>query len=299
MALRATDAKNRFLSHTSHELRTPLNSILGFTQLLGMSDLGEEDHDSAARILTAGRHLLALINELIDIARIESGDLNLSLEPVSVLPLVEEASQLMSPLAAERTIDITFRCEHPALAVYADRQRLSQVIVNLTSNAVKYNRHNGSIAISCEAQGLDEVTIDISDTGPGLLPDELERMFVPFERLGAGNTPVEGTGIGLPLSRALTEAMGGRLSATTVPGDGSTFTITVPRAPDLAPYVSSEPVHPSLRHAPEPADQRIAVLYIEDNPANIEVVSRYMGLRMDATLTFARTRQSGHPPGTN
>ena len=234
-----------------------------------------------------------MINEPIDIARIESGDLNLSLEPVSVLPLVEEASQLMSPLAAERTIDIAFRCEHPALTVFADRQRLSQVVVNLTSNAVKYNRHNGSIAISCQAQGLDEVTIAISDTGPGLLPDELERMFVPFERLGAGNTPVEGTGIGLPLSRALAEAMGGRLSATTVPGEGSTFTITVPRAPDLAASVSSETEHPTLRRPPEPADQRIAVLYIEDNPANIEVISRYMGLRMDATLTFARTGRAG------
>jgi signal transduction histidine kinase/CheY-like chemotaxis protein len=293
VALRATDAKNRFLSHTSHELRTPLNSILGFTQILGMSDLSDEDHDSAERILTAGRHLLALINELIDIARIESGDLNLSLEPASVLPLVEEASQLMSPLAAERTIEISFRCENPALAVFVDRQRLSQVLVNLISNAIKYNRHNGSIAITCQAQDPDEVTIDVSDTGPGLLPDELERMFVPFERLGAGNSSVEGTGIGLPLSRALSEAMGGRLSATTVPGEGSTFTITVPRAPDLAPSVPTAPEHPTLRRALEPAGRRITVLYIEDNPANIEVISRYMNLRLDATLTSARTGRRG------
>jgi signal transduction histidine kinase len=133
-AMRPSQAKNTFLSSTSHELRTPLNAILGFTQLLQLSELGDEDSDSVGRILAAGRHLLALINELIDIARIESGDLSLSLEPVSVRPLIQPGT-------------------HPALAVYADRQRLSQVLVNLISNAVKYNHRGGSITISCAEEG--------------------------------------------------------------------------------------------------------------------------------------------------
>ena len=150
-ALDATHAKNVFLSHTSHELRTPLNAILGFTQLLEMSDLSEEDRDSVQRILSAGRHLLALINEVIDIARIESGDVSLSIEPVAVLPLIEEVSHLMAPLATERSIEIVRHCPLRDLAVRASRDRFVQILVNLVSNAVKYNRSGGSVTITCQA----------------------------------------------------------------------------------------------------------------------------------------------------
>ena len=209
-ALTATQAKTAFLSNTSHELRTPLNSVLGFTQLLELSDLSDEDRDSVERILGAGRHLLALINELIDIARIESGELNLSVEPVSVLPLVEEASRLLAPLAAERAVAIVQHCAYPALTASADRQRFSQILVNLISNAVKYNHRGGTITITSQEAGTDQVSVVISDTGPGILQKDLDRIFVPFERLGAELTPIEGTGIGLPLARALTEAMGGQ-----------------------------------------------------------------------------------------
>jgi signal transduction histidine kinase len=142
-AMQATRAKNSFLSRTSHELRTPLNSVLGFAQLLQLSELSAEDRDGVERILGAGRHLLALINELIDIARIESGDLGLSLEPVLVRPLIGECAQLMAPIAAARSIRIIQDCAHPALAVCTDRQRLAQVLVNLISNAVKYNHPAG------------------------------------------------------------------------------------------------------------------------------------------------------------
>jgi signal transduction histidine kinase len=189
-AMRATQAKNSFLSSTSHELRTPLNSILGFAQLLQLSELSEDDSDGVDRILGAGRHLLALINELIDIARIESGDLGLSLEPVSVRPVIEESCRLMTPIAADRSIRIIRDCAHPALAAFVDRQRLAQVLVNLISNAVKYNHKDGSITISCAEEGTGQVTIVVSDTGPGLAPDDLERIFVPFERLGAERTAV-------------------------------------------------------------------------------------------------------------
>ena len=169
VAVKATQAKNSFLSSTSHELRTPLNSILGFAQLLQMSDLSDEDSDGVERILLAGHHLLALINELIDIARIESGDLSLSLEPVLVHSVIEEISQLMAPIAAERSIRIIQHCARPALAVRADRQRLSQVLVNLVSNAVKYNHRDGSITISGQEEDPGQASIMVSDTGPGIV----------------------------------------------------------------------------------------------------------------------------------
>jgi signal transduction histidine kinase len=255
VALRATRAKNTFLANTSHELRTPLHAILGFTQLLELSDLSEEDQDSAARILGAGRHLLTLINDLIDIAGIESGDLSLVLEPVCIPALVEEASRLMAPLAAERSIHIVRHCASRALAARADRQRLSQILVNLISNAVKYNRPGGTITITCQPAGISQASVVVSDTGPGLSPDDIERVFVPFERLGAERTATEGSGIGLPLARALTEAMSGQLSAASVLGAGSAFTVTLPRAQDVigVPPPAAASSAPAPRRAPPAA----------------------------------------------
>jgi signal transduction histidine kinase/ActR/RegA family two-component response regulator len=298
-AVSATQAKNAFLSSTSHELRTPLNSVLGFTQLLEMSDLSDEDRDSVGRILGAGRHLLALINELIDIARIESGELSLSVEPVAVLPLIEEASSLMGPLAAERSIQIVHHCPYPTLAASADRQRFSQILVNLLSNAVKYNRRGGSITITCREEGAGQASVVISDTGPGLSADDLRRIFVPFERLGAEQTGIEGTGIGLPLARALAEAMGGHLDASSVAGEGSAFTITLPRAPDVAPVAAhrtplGSPAPPQLETGTTIGDGTIIdVLYIEDNPANVEVVSRFLRGRPGIRLTTATSGRAG------
>jgi signal transduction histidine kinase/DNA-binding response OmpR family regulator len=301
-AVTATQAKNAFLSATSHELRTPLNSILGFTQLLEMSDLSDEDHDSAERILAAGRHLLALINELIDTARIESGDLSLSLEPVAIHALAEEAAQLMGPLAAERTIQITTTCTPPGLAAHVDRQRLSQVLVNLISNAVKYNRRGGAITITCHDHFPALATIVVTDTGPGIAPADLDRIFQPFERLEAAQTTIEGTGIGLPLARSLTQAMKGNLTATSTPGQGSAFTITLRRATDITgPEAGPEP-EPGLATAPaapgparpEPvAETSLHVLYIEDNPANVDVVSRFLAHRRGTTLHTTVTGQEG------
>ena len=250
-ALAATRAKNSFLSSTSHELRTPLNSILGFAQLLQMSELSAEDGDGVERILGAGRHLLALINELIDIARIESGDLSISLEPILVRPVIEEASQLMAPLAAERSIRIIQECTHPALAIHADRQRVSQVLVNLISNGVKYNHQDGSVTISCRAESSNEAVIVVSDTGPGLPPENIERIFVPFERLGAERTDVEGTGIGLPLARALTKAMHGQLTVSSAPGQGSAFSLRLPRVPDLIPVPAPSVTPAPVRAGPQ------------------------------------------------
>jgi signal transduction histidine kinase/ActR/RegA family two-component response regulator len=293
-AVQATQAKNSFLSSTSHELRTPLNSILGFAQLLQMSGLSADDSDGVDRILGAGHHLLALINELIDIARIESGDLSLSLEPVLVWPLIEETSQLMAPLAAERSIQIIQDCAHPAITVCADRQRFAQVLVNLISNAVKYNRQGGTITISCQDDSASQASIVVSDTGPGISPENIERIFVAFERLGAEQTEVEGTGIGLPLARTLTDAMHGQLTASSVPGQGSAFALILPRVPDLV-HVPAPDLPPAALTAGgrAPAGARVRVLYIEDNPANIEVVSRFLQSKPNITLTTETSGRAG------
>jgi signal transduction histidine kinase/ActR/RegA family two-component response regulator len=290
-AMRATQVKNSFLSSTSHELRTPLNSILGFAQLLQLSELTAEDNDGVDRILGAGRHLLALINELIDIARIESGDLGLSLEPVLVRPVIEETCQLMAPIAAERSIRISTDCLHPALTAFVDRQRLAQILVNLISNAVKYNHRNGSITVSCRQEGADLVAIVVSDTGPGLAADDLERIFLPFERLGAERTAVEGTGIGLPLAKALAEAMRGQLTVSSVLGQGAAFTVSLNRAPDLVQIPRPSPAPGSLAVAP--AEAGLSILCIEDNPANVEVVARYLRGRPGTRLLSAISGRVG------
>ena len=293
-AMTATRAKTSFLSSTSHELRTPLNSILGFTQLLQMSELSDEDSDAVERILGAGRHLLTLINELIDIARIESGDLSLSLEPVLIRPLIEECSQLMAPIAAERSIRIIQHCPHPALATHADRHRLSQVLVNLISNAVKYNHRGGTITIACREEIAGHASIVVSDTGPGISAENIERIFVPFERLGAEQTVVEGTGIGLPLARALTEAMHGGLTASSVLGKGSAFTVSLPRAPDLVHIPAPGLAKASPAAGPHaPAGASISVLYIEDNPANVELVTRFLRGKPNIRLRSEASGRAG------
>jgi signal transduction histidine kinase/ActR/RegA family two-component response regulator len=295
-ALKANQAKNAFLSSTSHELRTPLNSILGFTQLLELSDLGAEDRDSVQRILAAGRHLLALINELIDIARIESGELSVSLEPVSVSALLADVSQLMQPLADERGIELMQRCTRPGLAVYADWQRLWQIMVNLVSNAVKYNRRGGSITVTCDEHEDGKVAIAVADTGPGLSDEDLDKIFVPFERLSAEQSDVEGTGIGLPLARALARVMQGELMATSTVGQGSTFTVKLRRAQDMTSVpgqASRSASQASAGRAEPPRKPTLTLLYIEDNPANVEVVARYLAGRERARLLIAVSGAEG------
>jgi signal transduction histidine kinase/CheY-like chemotaxis protein len=293
-AVTATQAKNAFLSSTSHELRTPLNAVLGFAQLLQLSDLNQEDQEGVERILAAGHHLLALINELIDIARIESGEFSLSVEPVAVQPVVEETCQLMAPLAADRSITISQPSPPPGLAVKADRQRLRQILVNLLSNAIKYNRPGGTITITCQASSPDQASLTVADTGPGVSAADLDRIFDPFERLGAEQTAIEGTGIGLPLARAFAEAMRGHLTVASIPGEGTTFTITLPRTQDLAQVPADVHGVPAPRIAPDDSDvESIHVLYIEDNPANIEVVTRFLKTRPSMRLQSVTSGQAG------
>jgi len=223
---RANLAKSEFLSKMSHELRTPLNAILGFGQLLELDDLTSEQSESVHHMLRGGRHLLELINEVLDISRIESGNLSLSPEPVDLLEVVKDIVDLIRPLAAERQLTIQVLAPpDPDLTVQADRQRLKQVLLNLASNAVKYNRHAGTIRVACQATPDGRVVVAVQDTGPGLSADKMARLFNPFDRLGAEETQVQGTGMGLALSKGLMEAMGGDLTAESVEGKGTTFTV--------------------------------------------------------------------------
>jgi signal transduction histidine kinase len=232
---RANTAKSEFLSRMSHELRTPLNAILGFGQLLQLDDLDDDQAESVDHILRAGQHLLGLINEVLDLARIESGHLALSPEAVGVFEVIKDTVDLIGPLAAERAL--TINAPSPpecAWTVHADRQRLKQVLLNLASNAVKYNRHGGSISFTCHAGDDGRVRIAVADTGPGIPADKLPRLFTQFDRLGAEHSKVEGTGIGLVLAKRLAEAMGGGLTVDSVEGQGTTFTLELSLAMEPA-----------------------------------------------------------------
>jgi signal transduction histidine kinase len=229
-AERANRAKSAFLSRMSHELRTPLNAVLGFGQLLEVDQLSEEQRQSVQQILKGGKHLLDLINEALDIAGIEAGRISLTREPVLVEDAMTDAIDLIQPLAADR--GVTLRVEVPSDIAYvlADRQRMRQVLLNLLSNAVKYNRPIGTVTIGCRRESADWARIEISDDGPGIAPQDVERLFVPFERLGADGSGVEGTGLGLALSMDLAKAMGGSLGVKSTLGQGSTFWFALPVA---------------------------------------------------------------------
>src|SRR6266436_6599308 len=222
---RANQAKSEFLSRMSHELRTPLNAILGFAQLLEMDAASAEQRESVEQILRGGRHLLGLINEVLDISRIEAGRLQLSLEPVPVQETVRQAIELVQPSAAEAHVTVRAEAIGEALHVQADRQRLQQVLLNLLSNGVKYNRAGGTVTVACRETTARWLRIEVTDTGQGITADKLARLFTPFDRLGAEASAVEGTGLGLALSKSLVEAMGGTLKVRSEPEVGCTFSV--------------------------------------------------------------------------
>ncbi len=223
----ASRAKSEFLSRVSHELRTPLNAILGFAQLMRMDELSTSHGESVDQILTAGQHLLGLVDEILDISRIEAGDMTLDIRTTPAMEAVREMAALVQPLADERRVEVLVQDPGPGLEVWADTRRLRQILLNLLSNAVKYNREGGTVSIAGTTEP-DQVRIDITDTGPGMTEDELARVFAPFDRLEASASSVEGTGLGLSVSRGLAEAMGGSLAAVSTPGVGSTFTLLLP-----------------------------------------------------------------------
>jgi PAS domain S-box-containing protein len=261
----ASKAKSDYLSRMSHELRTPLAAIIGFADLLLLDERGRGRQGLEA-ILRAGEHLLAIVDDILDIARIESGKLTLSLEPVSLVPLVEECCHLIAVSAEARGIRLS--CEVPGTWVLADEHRLNQVILNLLSNAVKYNREGGEIVVSAVDRPGGRVRIAIRDTGEGIERDQMELLFRPFQRLGAERAGIKGTGLGLALSRQLAEAMGGSIGARSRPGTGSTFWIDLQRCAE--PAAEQPDVRDLLVPAAPVADR--TVLYVEDNLASVEVI---------------------------
>ena len=219
-------AKSEFMSRMSHELRTPLNSVIGFSQLLQMESNDPDVLRMLGHINNSGQHLLNLIDEILDISRIESGRIIVTLRAVSLDDLVRDCVGIITLQAAERGIEVEVRDITEAL-VRADKQRLRQVLLNLLSNAIKYNLPKGHVHVSTEVTG-DLVRISVTDTGLGISPDMVERLFIPFDRLNIEATGIEGTGLGLALSKNLTEAMGGTLTFDSTPGKGSIFTIQLP-----------------------------------------------------------------------
>jgi signal transduction histidine kinase/CheY-like chemotaxis protein len=273
---RATQAKNEFLSRMSHELRTPLNAILGFAQLLELDELDSRQRDNVAHIVSGGRHLLDLINEVLEISRIETGSMSPVIEPVNASAMVREAIELVSPLAAQRGIELSAPVNSAeAIWLAADQQRLKQVLLNLLANAVKYNRDGGSVTVRIKQQD-GRGRILVTDTGQGIPQDQLPKLFIPFERLGAEATGVEGTGLGLVLALRLCEAMNGTLGVESQPWIGSTFHVELPLAEapaETAPEVLPSrpvPAGPLPVHSSGPR----RVLYIEDDTANAHLMSQ-------------------------
>lgn len=286
-AERASRAKSDFLSRMSHELRTPMNAILGFGQLLELAELSGEDAENVEQILRAGRHLLELINEVLDVVRIESGTLALSIEPVEVGQVLSESLDLVRVAASDRGLTVRTPDRLNGAMVVADRQRLKQVLVNLLSNAVKYNREHGLIEVTWRPRPPDPtrddapeqgwLRVEVRDTGTGIPAEHLDDVFTPFERLGAEGTGVEGSGVGLSLTRTLVEAQGGRIGVVSELGVGSTFWVDLPAAPPVAAAPSAALVEPTH-----------TVLYVEDNPSNIMLVRRVLARRPHVRLVVVQ-----------
>ena len=291
-AERANSAKSDFLSRMSHELRTPLNAILGFGQLLEIQDLGRNSNQSVSQILTASRHLLELINEVLDISSIESGNFALSLEPVGTHELIRSVVDLILPLAEQANVRITSKATGEG-GVEADPRRLKQVLLNLLSNAIKYNKPGGEVIVSC-CEAAEKVVIEVSDSGHGIAAKDLESIFVPFSRLPAAQS-ISGTGLGLSLSKVLTEAMNGRISVQSMPGQGSTFSLdfTLLRGAtkwEDAP-LEMDPISLSLFEAE--ISTEATVLYIEDNVTNLELVRQLLAESHNVRLLSALDGASG------
>ncbi len=287
----ANRAKTEFLSSMSHELRTPMNAIMGFGQLLKMETdppLSDSQHENVDEIITASNHLLELINEVLDLAKIESGRIALSIEVIVLAEVIAESLQLVTPLAQRRGIEIVLTQNGDAItfeqllrdhaALRADRIRLKQVLLNLLSNAIKYNNENGELIVDFNNIATNTIRISVTDTGKGLTLEEQAQLFKPFSRIGADMTKVEGIGIGLVITKNLVELMGGTIGIHSQPGVGSTFWIELP-ADNLQPnnkltddIVEQYGTTMSLKH-------EYSILYIEDNPANLRLVTQLLERR--------------------
>jgi PAS domain S-box-containing protein len=295
MADKANLAKSDFLSSMSHELRSPLNAILGFAQLMDSGTPAPSPSQKASidQILRGGWYLLELINEILDLATIESGKLSMLLEPTALHEVLLDCQSMMEPLAQQKSIRMTFGEFDGTACVLADRTRLKQVLVNLISNAIKYNRTGGTVDVACHVTAGERMRISVQDNGQGLTQDELAQLFQPFNRLGQEGGVEEGTGIGLVVCKRLVELMGGEIGAQSTLGSGSLFWFELDLATMPLPLLAT----PEASARPQDAEQRArpqrTVLYVEDNRANMELMEQLIARRPDMRLLTALDARIG------
>ena len=281
----ASAAKSEYLSRMSHELRTPLTAILGYSDLLELREPRDDQNEAIAAIQEASGHLLSLVNDVLDIARIESGRESFSLEPVPLYQVVQECVRLVAPSAVERSIHLSTELDGSSREhILADRQRLIQALLNLLSNAVKYSGPGARVQVRAEPKGLTRLRICVTDTGPGLSDEARSRLFQPFERLGAERTTVQGTGLGLALTKKLVEGMDGTVGVSSRPGEGSTFWIELERAP--AALHAKRAGH-ETGGGPASTQPQRTVLYVEDNLATIGLMESVFAMRPNIHLITA------------
>lgn len=296
---RLHEARSEFLARVSHELRTPLNAILGFTQLLAndkADNLSAEQQDRLEMVMSSGRHLLTLVNEVLEVTTIQSANWQVALQPLELAPLLAHAVQSAQSAAQVVRVHLLAADCPPRLRVQSNAQRLHQVLVNLLSNAVKYNRAGGTVRISARAHEHG-VQVTVSDTGVGMTPQQMASLFQPFNRLGAEHTTVAGNGLGLVITKELLSRMGATLNVTSQPGVGSCFSVTLPAALALpvsvaSPAIPATPPHAAPPHGhaasvPVKAQAQSTVLYVEDDEVNAALMDAIMGLRPQVQLLHA------------
>ena len=286
----STFNKPEFVANFSHELRTPLNAILGFSQLLSNQlDEGSDQHDSARLIEKAGRHLAELIDQLIDLVKLDTGVADLNLEICSVAELLDDCISIINPLASERGIDIQIKNSVMNLGVLVDRLKMRQVLLNILSNAVKYNIDEGAIRFNVKEISR-RIHIDIQDTGPGIPEEKQPLLFEPFNRLGAEATETEGTGLGLSICRQLVDRMGGKIDFRSLQGKGSTFSLVF-KAQSAVPVADNSAMEEIA--IPEEGHHKRRVLYIEDNATNVRFLQLLLAEHKNVDLLIALTGEEG------